>query len=78
MHGSLGPLQGEALSGTMTITLVKTETGARLQLEYVVGGYMRMKGEAIALAVEDMLGQQLAKLAAMLDAAPQLEPAAPG
>ena len=78
MHGSLGPLQGEALSGTMTITLVKTEYGTRIQLEYVVGGYLRMKGEEIAPAVDDMLGQQLAKLALVLDAAPPPEPAAPG
>lgn len=70
MRGSLGPLQGEALTGTMTITLVKTEDGTRIELEYVAGGYMRMKGEEIAPAVDAMLGQQLASLAAVLDAAP--------
>lgn len=78
MRGSLGPLQGEALNGTMTITLVKTETGTRIALEYVVGGYMRMKGEEIAPAVDGMLGQQLASLAAVLTAAPPPQPAAPG
>lgn len=77
LRGSLGPLQGEALTGTMTITLIKTETGTRIELEYVVDGYMRMKGEEIAPAVNAMLSQQLASLTAVLDVAPPPEPAAP-
>ena len=74
MRGSLGPLQGEALTGTMTITLVKTDGGTRIELEYVVGGYMRMKGEEIAPAVDGMLGQQVASLAAALNALPPPTP----
>lgn len=62
MTGALGPLQGEALHGTLTVTLTKTETGTRITLEYVVGGYMRFKGEEIAPAVDGVLGQQLAGL----------------
>jgi uncharacterized protein YndB with AHSA1/START domain len=62
MTGALGPLQGEALHGTLTVTLTKTETGTRIDLEYVVGGYMRFKGEEIAPAVDGMLGGQLAGL----------------
>lgn len=62
MVGALGPLQGEALHGTLTMTLTKTEAGTRIQLEYVVGGYMRFKGEEIAPAVDGVLGQQLAGL----------------
>ena len=62
MTGAPGPLQGEALHGTLTVTLTKTETGTRITLEYVVGGYMRFKGEEIAPAVDGMLGGQLAGL----------------
>ena len=62
MSGALGPLQGEALNGTLTVTLTKTEAGTRIEFEYVVGGYMRMKTEEIAPAVDAVLGQQLAGL----------------
>ncbi|MFM5916255.1 MAG: hypothetical protein ACKOOL_01850 [Novosphingobium sp.] len=70
MSGSLGPLQGEALNGTLTIELKKTETGTRIEMEYVVGGYMRMKTEQIAPAVDAVLGQQLTGLAKLFEAAP--------
>jgi len=63
MVGGLGPLQGEAVHGTLTVQLTKTETGTKIDFEYVVGGYMRFKTEEIAPAVEGMLGQQLAGLA---------------
>ncbi len=69
MSGALGPLQGEALNGTLTIELKKTETGTQIEMEYVVGGYMRMKSEEIAPAVDGVLGQQLAGLAKLFEAA---------
>ena len=62
MKGALGPMQGEALDGTLTVTLTRTDSGTRIDFEYVVGGYMRMKSEEIAPAVDQMLGQQLAGL----------------
>ena len=65
MSGALGPLQGEALTGTLTIELKPSGTGTRVELEYVVGGYMRFKGEEIAPAVDGMLGGQLARLAGL-------------
>ena len=64
LSGSLGPLQSEALQGTMTFRLAPAGSGTKIKLEYVVGGYMRMKGAQIAPAVDEMLGQQLARLAA--------------
>ena len=87
MVGSLGPLQSEALTGTLTITLKPVElaatgAGTRIVLEYVVGGYMRYKVEDIAPAVDRVLVGQLAGLAAALGAveeatASQVEPAKP-
>lgn len=62
LTGGLGPLQGEALHGTLTVALKKTDTGTRIELEYVVGGYMRFKTDQIAPAVDGMLGGQLAGL----------------
>ncbi|MCW1429999.1 SRPBCC family protein [Novosphingobium sp. JCM 18896] len=63
MTGGLGPLQSEALSGALTITLKPVEGGTRLTWEYVVGGYMRYKPEQIVPAVDKVLGEQLSRLA---------------
>ena len=82
MVGSLGPLQSEALTGTMTITLKPGGTGkqgsagTRLGMEYVVGGYMRYKTDEIAPAVDKVLAEQLAGLAASLGATGRAEPEA--
>jgi hypothetical protein len=75
MTGALGPLQSEALSGTMTITLKPSVAGTKIVLEYVVGGYMRYKSDEIVPAVDKVLGEQLAGLAALLGSAS--EPAKP-
>ncbi len=48
MSGALGPLQGEAVHGTMTVTLLPGDAGTTIRLEYVVGGCMRLKSEQIA------------------------------
>ena len=88
MVGALGPLQSEAVDGTMTITLKPDGVGkpggagTRIVLEYIVGGYMRYKVEEIAPAVDKVLAEQLAGLAASLRppgeaADPAVEPARP-
>ena len=82
MVGALGPLQSEALTGTLTITLKPGGAGTRIVMEYVVGGYMRYKTEEIAPAVDKVLAEQLAGLAASLGtpfevADPVAEPAKP-
>jgi hypothetical protein len=66
MKGGLGPLQGESVNGTLTITVRPTPQGSKITWEYVVGGYMRMKNEDIAPAVDQVLGEQLGRLAALL------------
>ena len=69
MVGSLGPLQSEALTGTLTITLKPGGAVTRIVFEYVVGGFMRYKVDEIAPAVDNVLSGQLAALAASLGAA---------
>lgn len=77
MVGSLGPLQSEALTGTLTIALKPEGSGTRIVFEYVVGGYMRYKTDEIAPAVDQVLGEQLARLAVSLGASePAGKPAA--
>ncbi|MBA3942164.1 MAG: hypothetical protein C0520_13220 [Sphingopyxis sp.] len=69
LSGAFGPLQGEALTGTLTIQIKKTPTGSALRFDYVVGGYMRFKVADIAPAVDKVIGEQLGGLARALGGA---------
>ena len=75
MSGALGPLQSEAVQGTLTIVLKPVDGGTRIMWEYVVGGYMRLKTEQIAPLVDVVLGEQVSRLAARLG--PKAAPAQP-
>lgn len=68
LSGALGPLQGEALTGTLTITLTPKDAGTTVAFDYVVGGYMRFSPEEIAPAVDGVIGQQLTGLKAATEA----------
>ena len=77
MVGALGPLQSEAVQGTLTVTLKPVDGGTRLTWEYAVGGYMRYKPEQIVPAVDKVIGEQLGRLADRLGLkapAPDLKP----
>jgi hypothetical protein len=63
MSGALGPLQSEAVLGTLTVTLKPIDGGTRITFDYVVAGFMRYKQEQIAPAVDKVLGEQLTRLA---------------
>jgi len=69
LSGAFGPLQGEALTGTLTIQIKETPTGSALRFDYVVGGYMRFKVADIAPAVDKVIGEQLLGLANALGGA---------
>ncbi|HEV2600358.1 hypothetical protein [Sphingopyxis sp.] len=69
LSGAFGPLQGEALNGTLTIQIKETPTGSALRFDYVVGGYMRFKVAEIAPAVDTVIGEQLIGLANALGGA---------
>jgi len=74
--GALGPLQGEAIQGSMTISLTPTDNGTSVKFEYVVGGYMRFPIEVIGPAVDGVIGEQASRLADVLglvEVAPELE-----
>lgn len=64
MRGSLGPMQSEAATGTLTIAMepLKAGAGTRLSFSYVVGGYMRFKMADIAPAADAMLRDQFDRL----------------
>lgn len=85
--GALGPLQSEAVTATLTVTLKSVEGGTRVIFEYVVGGYMRYPADKIAPSVDTVMGNQLASLAKLFGPVAQdgakpapaapVEPAAP-
>jgi hypothetical protein len=66
LTGGLGPLQSEALHGSLTMTFKAVPGGTRILWEYVVGGYMRYKPEQIAPAVDKVLAEQIRRLGAKL------------
>ncbi|MFC0103976.1 SRPBCC family protein [Sphingopyxis terrae] len=63
LSGAFGPLQGEAVTGTLTIQIKKTPTGSAIRFDYVVGGYMRFKVADIVPAVDKVLAEQMVGLA---------------
>lgn len=76
MTGGLGPLQSEAVHGTLTITLKALPSGGtRIQAFYVVGGYARFKWSDISVAVDKVLAEQVKRLAVKLGGAEAAEAA---
>lgn len=69
MTGALGPLQAEAVNGTLTVQIKPVASASdktQILLEYVVGGYARTPFPQLAPGVDGMLGEQLRRLAAKL------------
>lgn len=62
MVGALGPLQSEAMSGTLTLTMKPVTGGTRITMTYVVGGFGRYKHDEIAKSVDAVMTSQLAHL----------------
>lgn len=78
LSGALGPLQGEALTGTLTIQIKPAEGGSIIRFDYVVGGYARFKFADIAPVVDSVMGVQLNGLAKALGGALPQDGAAKG
>lgn len=78
MSGGFGPLQGEPVSGILTVTLKEVPGGTRLMWEYNVGGPMRYKIAEIAPAVDGVMTEQLKRLQAHLGVLEEEAAAAPG
>lgn len=67
MSGALGPLQGEAVTGTLTIELSTAEAGIEVSWTYVVGGHARFALPDVAATVDMVLGEQMRRLVANLE-----------
>lgn len=68
LSGALGPLQSEAVSGVLTVRLEREGELTRISWDYVVGGYMRTAMDGMAPQVDQVVGEQLLRLAARLSA----------
>jgi uncharacterized protein YndB with AHSA1/START domain len=66
VRGALGPLQSEAVTGTLTFTLKPEGTGTRISVDYVVGGHARFAMKDVASGVDGVIGEQVAALAKLL------------
>jgi uncharacterized protein YndB with AHSA1/START domain len=62
LSGALGPLQAEAVTGVLTMTIEPAANGARVVMRYRVGGYLRAGGATLAGSVDQVLREQLAGL----------------
>ena len=77
MVGALGPLQAEAVTGTLTFRLdLASATSTKVTLTYVVGGYVRAGADTLAPKVDEVLATQMVGLKAAAEAAgaPEVKP----
>lgn len=65
--GALGPLQSEALAGSMTIELEEAGEGTTLRLRYAVAGVWPGGFEQIGPAVDGVLQQQMTRLVSFVE-----------
>jgi hypothetical protein len=65
LTGGLGPLQGLGLGGALTFMMKPAASGhTLLVVDYYVSGYVPKGFDELAKAVDEVLGEQVARLAA--------------
>lgn len=74
LTGGLGPLGLMGVDGNMVFSLADSETGTAMVMEYRVGGYDPDGLDGMAPAVDNMLGEQLARLVLLVETgSPELD-----
>jgi uncharacterized protein YndB with AHSA1/START domain len=66
LRGSLGPLQGMAVTGVLSIDFAAVGEGTQLTVTYVVGGYAADGLETSAGPVDGVINEQFTRLVAYL------------
>jgi hypothetical protein len=66
MDGALGPLQGEGVTGTLTVALAAAPGGTEISWTYVVGGHARFALSDMAEPVDGVIGEQLHRMVSQL------------
>ena len=67
LAGGLGPLQEAGVSGSLTFALAERVGGTDTTMSYSVGGYRQGGLEALAPAVDSVLGAQLRRLKSFVE-----------
>ena len=62
LSGALGPLQADAVIGTLEFTLTPADKGVEVTISYIAAGSMRTDPRQIAPLVDRVLAEQLARL----------------
>jgi uncharacterized protein YndB with AHSA1/START domain len=62
LTGGLGPLQGMAVSGVMTLALTEENGATTLTLTYSAGGYLPGGLDSLAAPVDGVIGEQVGRL----------------
>lgn len=62
LQGGLGPLQTEAVAGTLSWSFKPVSGGTQITLNYIIMGNVRGGAEKLALPVDQVLGHQFARL----------------
>jgi uncharacterized protein YndB with AHSA1/START domain len=70
MTGALGPLQEHAIAGTMSWMLTDVSGRTRVEMTYVVGGYMRGGVEPVVKIVDQVLATQVQRLKRYIETGP--------
>ena len=66
LNASLGPLQGEGVTGALTWILKPVPGGTEIRQTYVVGGYIGGGADKFAAPVDGVMTEQLTRLKAAL------------
>jgi uncharacterized protein YndB with AHSA1/START domain len=66
VQGGLGPLQGEAVAGTLTWTLKEVADGTLVTQNYIAAGFVRGGMAPLAPLVDGVLAEQLSGLRARI------------
>jgi uncharacterized protein YndB with AHSA1/START domain len=70
LRGALGPLQGLAVDGAMTLSVQGAAGGTDISLTYAVGGYVKDGFDDLSKGVDHVLGDQLLRLKKLVDGEP--------
>jgi hypothetical protein len=62
MSGAIGPLQGLAATGILTIMLAPADNGTKLEATYAVGGYLANGMNTWAAPVDSVISEQMMRL----------------
>ncbi|WP_097090714.1 SRPBCC family protein [Novosphingobium sp. Chol11] len=62
LSGALGPLQADAVIGTLELTIMPSDRDVEVTMSYIAAGYMRMDSKQMAPAIDKVLTEQLMRL----------------